>query len=268
MRTMKSLLIPLLASTCIAWSAPAWEKDLTSPKPGTHPSLPPTRLDYRLSWKGMIQSGTLRIEFAPKDAKKPGRLVIRSSAQSTGTAASLFPYQHQFWAELDPKSLHPRFFQAEESNRKETTTTIVRYHPDRVESSETTVLKKTGGTEKSDRTFRQAMVFDIFSAMLHVRSQRLASGDRITRVVQPFGSAYLLDVTSHGSEMHEGRKAIRLTVSMRKIDRTTRELVQYKKLKRPATIWLSDDDDRVIIELRAAAFIGDVRATLLKNQKL
>jgi hypothetical protein len=216
----------------------------------------------------MINAGSLLMEFAPKDVRKPGRLVVRSSARSTGAAASLFPYQHQFWAELDPKSLRPRFFQAEESNRKETSTTIVRYHADRVESSETTVLKKSGSTEKSDRIFRQPMVFEIFSAMLHVRSQRLASGDRITLVVQPFGSSYLLDVTSHGPEMHDGRKAIRLSVSMRKIDRTSRELVQYKKLKRPATIWLSDDDDRVIIELRAAAFIGDVRATLVNNQKL
>jgi len=272
MRTMKAMFRPhimlLLASTSIAWAAPAWEKDLTSTKPGTHPVLPPSRLDYRLSWKGMIQSGTLQMEFAPKDAKKTGRMVVRSSAKSTGTAATLFPYQHQFWAELDPKSLHPRFFQAEEANRKQTTTTRVRYHADRVESSETIVPKKSGSTEKSDRTFKQSMVFDIFSAMLHVRSQRLASGDRITLVVQPFSSAYLLNVVSHGSEIHEGRKAIRLTVSMQKIDRKTRELVQYKKLKRPATLWLSDDDDRVIIELRAAAFIGDVRATLLRNQKL
>ena len=54
---------------------------------------------------------------------------------------------------------------------------------------------------------------------------------------------------------------------MRKIDRKTLELLPYKKLKQDAHLWLSDDADRIPIELRAAAFIGDVRATLTAHHK-
>ncbi len=268
MKMIRAATLMLVSAIGTAIAAPAWESELTPPGPGAHPALPPIGLDYRLSWKGMIQSGTLRMEFAPKGIKKPGRLVVRSSAASTGHAASLFPYQHDFWTELDPKSLHPRYFKAEEANRKGATITHVRYHPDRVHSSETKVSKKTGATVKSDMTFKHTPVFDIFSAMLHIRSQNLAAGDRISLVVQPFDNPYLLDVVSHGPEQHHGQQAIRMTVSMRKIDRDTRELKPYKKLKRPATLWLSDDDDRVILEVRAAAFIGDVRATLIRREKL
>jgi hypothetical protein len=71
-----------------------------------------------------------------------------------------------------------------------------------------------------------------------------------------------------GRELHEGRNAIRLTLGMRKIDRDTLKLQPYKKLKKDATLWLSDDADRVPIELRAAAFIADVRARLTAHRKL
>ena len=104
--------------------------------------------------------------------------------------------------------------------------------------------------------------------MLHVRSQKLDTGDQITLVVHPFGTSYLLRVKVQGRELHNGRNAIRLTMGMRKIDRKTQELVAYKKLKKDATLWLSDDAERIPMEFRAAAFIGDVRATLTGHRKL
>ena len=67
--------------------------------------------------------------------------------------------------------------------------------------------------------------------------------------------------------MHNDRKTIRLSVGMQKIDRKTLELRPYKKMKRDAMLWLSDDDDRIPVELRAAVFIGDVRAVLTGFRK-
>lgn len=54
---------------------------------------------------------------------------------------------------------------------------------------------------------------------------------------------------------------------MQKIDRRSLKLKAYKKLKSDATLWLSDDADRVPIEFRAAVFIGDIRAVLVKQGK-
>ena len=247
-------------------AAQDWTSTQTSPRPGPHPAIPPQRLEFQLSWKGMVQAGTVRIDFAPKDARKPGLLVVRSSARSTGAASSLFPYEHSFWSEIHPNSLRPRYFHAVEKDKKETVTTIVHHHPGLTECEETTRNHKSGKSNTRNHEFRHAPVFDLFSAMLHVRSQKLAKGDRIRIVIQPFENPYLLDVESHGPEVHEGRKAIRLTVSMRKINRDTRELIPYRKLKRPATLWLTDDADRIPLELRAAVFIGDVRATLKSSE--
>ncbi len=255
------LLAPLLHG------APDWQKELTSPQPGTFGKLAPCVLDYELSWKGAINSGKVRIEFAPPDVKKPGTYVVRSSSASLGAAAVLFPYQNYFWSELDPVSLRPRFFNAVETDKKEHVETTVRHSPGKVESREVTKITKTGVTKKTDKVFAFSPVFDVFSAMLHVRGQKLDDGDHITLVIHPFDTPYLLRVKVIGREVHNGQNAIRLTLGMRKIDRKTQELLPYKKLKQDVTMWLSDDADRVPLELRAAAFIGDVRATLVSNRK-
>lgn len=248
-------------------AAPAWQAELTPATPGAFPKPVPGVLDFTLSWKGMIDAGKLRIEFAPAGAAKPGAYVVRSSAVSLGAAAALFPYRSDFWSEIHPATLRPRHFHSVETDRKETVTTTNEYSPGKVACHETSLLLKTGTTTTKDRTFVFAPLFDMFSAMLFVRSQKLDAGDVISQVVHPFDNPYLLRVKVVGREVHNGRNAIRLSVGMRKIDRRTLELLPYKKLKGEATLWLSDDADRVPIEFRAAAFIGDVRAILTRHQK-
>lgn len=191
----------------------------------------------------------------------------RSLDSSCPPAAVLFPYQTSFWSEIAPTSLRPRYFHAVETDLRETVTTTVRHAITRVEGVEVTQQHNTGKTQQTDRSFAFSPVFDIFSAMLLVRSQKLATGDHVTLVIHHFDTPYLLRVKVQGSEVHNARNTIRLTLGLRKIDRDTLELKPYKKLKQDATLWLSDDADRVPTELRAAAFIGGVRATLVAHRK-
>ena len=108
----------------------------------------------------------------------------------------------------------------------------------------------------------------MFSAILWIRSQRLAPGDDHTLLLLPFKSPYLLNVKVEAKEQHLGRDALRLSVALRKIDRKSLTLGNYKKLRKPVTVWLSDDADRIPIELRAAVYIGDVRAVLTGFRKI
>ncbi len=255
------LMLPLLQA------APTWQGELTSPEPGPFLKPVPMVLDLQVSWNGTINAGTVRLEFAPPEVHKSGAYVVRSSAASHGAAAALFPYQSNFWSEMDPTTWRPHYFHAIETDKKEKVVTTVRHEPAHVESEEAAKLLKTGNVKLTTHTFTYAPVFDIFSAMLHVRSQKLAAGDHITLVIHPFDTPYLLRVNVQCREIHNGRDTIRLNVGMRKIDRKTLELLPYKKLKQDATLWLSDDADRIPIELRAAVFIGDVRATLTAQSK-
>ncbi|MFT3992183.1 MAG: DUF3108 domain-containing protein [Luteolibacter sp.] len=256
-------------SIASAQSAPSWAKDLTSPAPGPF-SVPasPLALDYQLSWQGTMNAGNLKMEFAPPDAKKPGQYVVRSSANSTGAAAALFPYQHHFWSESQPKSLKPALFQATEIDRKESTTTTVQFTDSKVTSHETSKTLSSGKISTKDRSFAFAPVYDIFTAMLHVRSQKLDQGDAVCIVIQPFDQPYLFRAKSLGNEDYEGKKSIKLSVTLQKINRRTLALEPYKKLKGPATLWLSNDEDRIPLSFTASTFIGQVRANLTHRSKL
>jgi Protein of unknown function (DUF3108) len=251
-----------------AFAEPPWKAELTSPELGSFPRLAPTHLSYRVSWNGTINTGKVTIDFAPPDAKKASTYVVRSSAASQGAAALLFPYKADFWSELTSPRLRPRYFLSTETDKRETATTTVRHFASRVESQEITKQLSSGVCKQTDGSFAFAPMFDLFSAMLHIRSQNLVTDDLMTLAIHPFDTPYLLRVKVVGRETHDGRNTIRLTVGLRKINRKTSELVTYKKLKQDATLWLSDDAERIPVEVRASAFIGDVRVTLSDHRKL
>ncbi|MDP4624783.1 MAG: DUF3108 domain-containing protein [Akkermansiaceae bacterium] len=253
-------------SATAALSAPAWTTQLTSGKAGSHSEMPSCTLDFTMSWKGMVQAGTCRLEFAPPGVSKPGAMVIKSTATSQGAANALFPYKHSFWSEVTDSTLQTRYFKASDEDGKETCVTTNRYSPGSVSVHELATDSKTGAVQTQAFTFPHTSR-DIFSAILFIRSQKLDVGEEHTTLLLPFTSPYLLKVRCEAKEQHMGKDALRLSFALTKIDKDTGELKVYKKLKKPVTLWLSDDTDRVPLEIRAAVYIGDVRAVLTNFKK-
>ena len=264
---MKLTVIATLAlSATTALSAPAWTTQLTSGKAGTHPEMPSCTLDYSMSWKGMVRAGTCRMEFAPPGESKSGAMVIKSSASSQGAANALFPYKHNFWSEVSDSTLQSRYFKATDEDGKKKCVTTNRYSSGKVSVNEVATKFKSGTVETTSFTFPHTSR-DIFSAILFIRSQKLAVGEEHTTLLLPFTSPYLLKVRCEAKEKHMGKDSLRLSFAMTKIDEDTGELKRYKKLKKPVTLWLSDDADRIPLEIRAAIYIGDVRAVLTSFRK-
>ncbi len=264
----KKSIVLLAAAASLASAAPEWKNELSRPAPGPHPRLEPIALDYQVSWKGILNSGYLHMQFAPPGEKKAGAYIVRAHAVSQGAAAKLHPYQFDSWSELTTAALTPRYVRSSETDSNGKDVSIVHYSGNRVETETTINSAQTGKTEVKNRTFEFSPVFDIFSAMLQIRSQPLADGDAINLVIQSSDQPYLLRIKCLGRETHNGQNTIKLSAGMHKIDRETLDLQPYKKLKRDATLWLSDDYDRVPVELRADIFLGDVRATLTQRKKL
>lgn len=246
---------------------PEWMKELTSSKPGTHPPIESSKLEYSLSWKGILKAGYFDLEFAPKKVSKPGHLVIKSTAYSLGVAKNLFPYTHHYWSEVKLGSLDSHFFQATETDSKEKIVTTNHYSASKVDLNEVTTTLSNSKKSTLTKSFGEPNVRDLLSAILFVRSQKLDVGETHNMVILPFKSPYFLKVRVEAKEKHEGKDAIRLSFAMQKIKFDTHELATYKKLKKPVTLWLSDDTDRIPLELRASVYIGDVRAVLAKHTK-
>ena len=260
-----ALLLFLGASTLCA--KPDWMKELTSSKPGTHPPIESSKLEYSLSWKGILKAGYFDLEFAPKKVSKPGHLVIKSTAYSLGVAKNLFPYTHHYWAEVKLGSLDSHFFQATETDSKEKIVTTNHYSASKVDLNEVTTTLSNSKKSTLTKSFGEPNVRDLLSAILFVRSQKLDVGETHNMIILPFKSPYFLKVKVEAKEKHEGKDAIRLSFAMQKIQFDTHELVAYKKLKKPVTLWLTDDTDRIPLEVRASVYIGDVRAVLAKHTK-
>jgi Protein of unknown function (DUF3108) len=84
-------------------------------------------------------------------------------------------------------------------------------------------------------------------------------------VVQPWDKPYLttFEVLGRESLRFDGKNhpCIKVGLKIRKIDRDTLALSAYKKMK-TATIWVSDDELRVPIEMRAEVFVGYMSARM------
>ena len=85
-------------------------------------------------------------------------------------------------------------------------------------------------------------------------------------VLHPFASAYLARVKVLRRESHRGLNCLKMDLKLNKIGQEGK-LLEYDKMKK-ATLWLSDDNERLPIEIRSEVFIGDVRAILVGKKYL
>jgi Protein of unknown function (DUF3108) len=242
---------------------PSWASQLTSALPGKHPAIQAQKLQYQLSWKGQVQAGEVEFIFGGKGTNAQ---VLQASCEgkSLGLAANLFPYRFDMEGKIQRSSLAPQFMHCNETDKEETQVTTVRYHPGKVNVTEISRPHATGKDTTKNVSFAYAPVFDAFSSMLFIRSQALKQGDQIVQVIHPFKTPYLAKIQVLGRENVNGRAAIKMSIELTKIT-STLELKPYKKMK-TATLWISDDHHRVPLEMRVAAFIGDVRMTLKKQE--
>lgn len=242
----------LLVSSALA--QPEWVSSLSQAVPGRL-NVPPCALDFELGWNNTIKAGTARVTI-----QEAGDDYWRASAQasSTGLARTLWSYDCTMSSIIRRDTLHPVFMQHSETDRSETCRYRVSFQPRRV-ITESTVLPRDGVASTSTHVCGFSPVEDLLSIILFVRSLPLADGESITRVVQPWDKPYLTTFEVMGREkMKVGdvdTPCIKLAVRIRKIDRDSLLLSSYKKMK-TATIWVSDDEERLPVEMRAEIFIG------------
>jgi hypothetical protein len=101
-----------------------------------------------------------------------------------------------------------------------------------------------------------------------LRSQPLRKGSVYRVVVYPATNAYLATVSVVGREkisVHAGAfNAIKLDLKLKRIGKHL-ELEPHRKFRR-ATIWVSDDAQRLLLRIEAQIFVGTVFAELQSLQ--
>jgi len=263
---MKMFFVLSALLICHSYAAePSWAKQITGRKIGTHSAIQPQKLHYSLSWNGQIAAGQVRFTFGSKGTNAQ-TIHCFCDGGSMGLAAKAFPYRFDMTGKVQRRDFAPLLMHCNETDKTETLVTTVQFDPRSVRVKEISRPHSTGTDKTTTKSFSYAPVFDAFSIMLFMRSQSLNTGDTITQVIHPFKSPYLANVSVIGREKMHGKDAIKLSIALEKI-KPDLTLKPYSKMK-TATLWISDDQHRIPLELRVAAFIGDVRMTLQKQEIL
>ncbi len=256
--------VPLFVSE-FAKAAEPWMAEVNVKEAGPHLKIAPKKLVYDLSWNGTIRSGHITFEI-DKPGQKKNLFVGHIYGGSAGVARGLFNYDTNMVAYLSRKNYKPVSFIGDDIAKKETIKTTNRYSPTSVACTEVTTITKSKTSTTNSTTFTYPNTFDLVSAMLYIRSYELKQGETRVLVTHPFKTPYLVKATVIGREKYLGRDCIKLDVKLQKIG-PDMKLGSYKKLKN-ATLWITDDAERLPIELRAKVFIGDVRMTLTNAANL
>ncbi len=263
-RSRFTIVTSLVASISIAATANAdtsWIKKVKPFKNGPHSALKPQKLEYKLSWKGTIKAGSITFEFNKKDKRYPGLDISQAYGRSQNLAYAVFPYHFSMTSFAKSGTHQPIIFVADEKDKREKVKTTNNFRANGVTHSSTKDKFIDNTIKKRDHLFKFPNAHDPISAIQYIRRQTLNNGEKLHLCLHPFRSPMFCEITVLGRENHNGRACIKLDVKLNKINKETLKLEDYSKLKK-ATLWISDDADRVLTELRSQVFIGDVRAVL------
>jgi hypothetical protein len=234
-----------------------WEATLSKEPIGNFPEMRPLRASYRFGWSGLT-AATGDVHFTKPSENK---FQLDGTGRTIGFVRALWKLDVSYQAIASAETLRPIETQQIESYRSKKIVTHLTFTNNGVTRART---EGKGAAESRTRQFNFPNLFDLFSAMLYLRSQPLKERAIYRVVAYPATNAYLATVTVLGREkvsVHAGSySAIKLDLRLKRIGKQ-RQLEPHRKF-RGATIWVSDDPERLLLRTEAQIFVGTVFAEL------
>ncbi|MGE5212240.1 MAG: DUF3108 domain-containing protein [Nitrospirota bacterium] len=254
---MKRAIAILLASST-GLVAADWQATLSKDPVGNFPELRPLRASYRFGWAGVTAaSGEIHFTKPSND-----RFQLEGTGRTTGFVRALWKLDVTQRAVANSRTLAPIEMQQTETYRSKKITTHLAFTSSGVTRTRTEGEGSSAKTKTRD--FTMPDLFDLHSAALYLRSQPLKQGSVYRLAVYPASNAYLAIIKVVGREkisVHAGSfNAIKLDLHLKRVGKHL-ELEPHKKFRR-ATIWVSDDSERLILRIQAQIFVGTVFAEL------
>ena len=250
--------IALAFAFCCSSLAANWQATLTKDPAGNFPELRPLRGAYRFGWSGLT-AATGEVHFTKSSED---RFQFDATGRTIGLVRALWKLDVNHRAAASAETLHPIETQQTESYRWKKIVTHLAFTNSGV--TRTRTEGQEGTAETKTRQYSFPGLFDLHSAALYLRSQPLRDRSVYRIVVYPATNAYLATVTVVGHEkstVHAGTyNAIKLDLQLKRVGKHL-ELEPHRKFRR-ATIWVSDDADRVLLRVEAQIFVGTVWAEL------
>ena len=248
-----------LLSFCSGALAANWQSTVSKEPPGDFPELRPLRASYRFGWSGLT-AATGEVHFTKTSDDK---FQLDGTGRTIGFVRALWKLDVNYRAVANAETLRPIETEQTENYRSKKVATHLTFTNNFV-----TRARATGGqggsAETKTRQFSFPNLFDLHSALLYLRSQPLRNRSVYRLVVYPATNAYLATITVIGREkvsVHAGSyNAIKVDLQLNKIGKNL-ESQPHRKFRR-ATIWVSDDADRILLRIEAQIFVGTIFAEL------
>ena len=175
-------------------------------------------------------------------AATPGVCELEAKAMTSGLARALWRLDATHLARANALTLKPLRVRQTEVYRSQTIHTNLDFDSDGVETLRESTNDKYPAHLKR---FEFPDLYDLQTALLYVRSQKLQTGQVLRIVVFPATTPYLATVTVLGREKIRvgagSYPAIKIDLQLKKVTRDMK-LEPHGKFKR-GTGWISDDED-------------------------
>jgi hypothetical protein len=242
---------------CSSSLAENWQATLSRDPAGNFSEMRPLRASYRFGWSGLT-AATGDVHFTKPSENK---VQLDGTGRTIGFVRALWKLDVNYQAVASAETLRPIETQQTESYRSKKIVTRLTFTNNGVTRART---EGKGAAGAKTRQFNFPNLFDLFSAMLYVRSQPLRDRSVYRVVAYPATNAYLATITVIDREktsVHAGSyNAIKLDLQLKRIGKHL-ELEPHRKF-RHATIWVSDDAERLLLRIEAQVFVGTVFAEL------
>jgi len=186
--------------------------------------------------------------------------VLEGKGRTVGLARILWRFDLSYRAVTNAQTLRPVEAHQVETARGKRIETNLKFSNDGVNS------RRFDGNRATPtvKDFAFENLYDLQSAFLYLRSQALRDHSVYRVAVYPANSAYVATITVLGREhlrVHSGNyNAIKMDLKLQRVNKKN-ELEAHRKFKR-ATLWLSDDTDRVLLRIESQIFVGTVTAEM------
>ena len=251
--------LTVLLVSCTGALAADWQATLSKEPAGNFPELRPLRASYRFGWSG-VTAATGDVHFS-----KPSndRFQLEGTGRTIGLVRALWTLDVDHRAVANAETLNPVETQQTENYRSKRIVTHLTFTNSGVTRGRTESHGGSGAETKT-KQFIFPNLFDLHSAALYLRSQPLKQHSVYRLAVYPATNAYVATITVAGREkisVHAGTyNVIKLDLQLKRIGKHL-ELQPHRKF-RSATIWVSDDAERIIVRIEAQVFVGTVFAEL------
>jgi len=234
-------------------------------------AVPGEHMHYRLSLQG-IELATYQLAIgAPTELAGKPAVVVQSHAKVNGIAAYLATIDDHFTSWLDPATGRTLRFTVDEyatGSKTDIEHVVVDFAARGADTIPVTFRLGDAPEKPEPQHTAEPEVWDVNAFLVALRSWEGPPGSALS--LEVFRSRYLwrCDVTIRGKERHATElgdlPALRIEGRTRKLDR--KGAPDRESSPRAFTIWISDDEARVPLEIKAVTDYGDLRMQIVDYQ--